>query len=192
MLFHKLLVSVLPFTSLITALPNHGSSDLENRQLDIPIIGGIITVLTDLVSDKILGDIISYLLLHPVVSSDFPGLLGILQQAKNENVTGEEFSRGLLASIQTHPAFTAAYGELDADLQAKVTAFIKGDSAASIIGKREFYIPPSPAAKEHFKRMEESGTTPISRRWLNTKRETSPVIYEDDSQTKPMAVSDLF
>lgn len=192
MLFHRLLLSILPFTSLIKALPSHGGSTLEDRQLDIPIIGDIITSLGDLISDTILGEIISYLVLNPVVSSDFPGLLAILQQAKNESTTGEDFCRGLLSSIKTHSAFDTAYSELDADLQAKVTAFIEGESAASIINKRDFHIPPSPAAKQHFKRMEESGTTSISRRWLNSKRDTSPIIYEDDAQTKPMAVSNQF
>lgn len=190
MFFRRLLLSVLPFTSFIKALPSHGSPALENRQLgDIPIIGDILAILDDLVKDKILGEIVGYLLFHPVISARFPGLRAILQKTKDEDVTSEEFNRALLKSIQLHPAFSEAFDELDPDLQDKVTAFIDGESAASIIGKREFYIPPSPAAKQHFKRMEESGVTDISRRWLNAKRQTSPVIYEDAGQTKPMTVS---
>lgn len=188
--FSGLFLSLLPFISLITALPQPETS-LEDRQLlDIPIITDVLVLLDDLVGGKILGDIVSYLLLNPLTSAKFPGLTGVLQSAQDKNVTSEEFNRGLLAAIQLHPAFITAYDELDADLQDKVTEFIGGKSASSIIGKRGFYIPPSPAAKQHFKRMEESGTTPISRRWLNAKRDTSPVIYEDTSNsTSPMTVS---
>ncbi|KAH0605715.1 uncharacterized protein H6S33_004172 [Morchella sextelata] len=187
--FSGLFLSLLPFISLITALPQPETS-LEDRELlDIPIISDVLVALDDLVGGKILGDIVSYLLLNPLTSAKFPGLTTVLQSAQDKNVTCEEFNRGLLSAIQLHPAFITAHNELDPDLQEKVTEFISGKSASSIIGKRGFYIPPSPAAKQHFKRMEESGTTPISRRWLNAKRDTSPVIYEDTSNsTSPMTV----
>ncbi|KAA8896395.1 hypothetical protein FN846DRAFT_900289 [Sphaerosporella brunnea] len=60
-----------------------------------------------------------------------------------------------------------------------------GKSPASILDKREFDVE-SIAAKQHAKKVTEAGTTESSRRWLNAKRQTSPVIYEDTARKKPM------
>ncbi|KAI5776549.1 hypothetical protein EDC01DRAFT_720032 [Geopyxis carbonaria] len=63
---------------------------------------------------------------------------------------------------------------------------MEGASAASIVGRRDFVVPASPAAKRHFKAMEDAGSTEVSRRWLNWKRQVTPVVYEDEEKTKVM------
>jgi hypothetical protein len=64
---------------------------------------------------------------------------------------------------------------------------LDGKTPQQVVSKRGFHIPPSPAAKKHFKRMEE-GPSMFSRQWLNAKRDTTPVIYEDNDNKKPMQV----
>jgi len=180
----------LVLAPLASPLPSsQGDATLGSLQsLDIPI-DDTIPIPSDLLSEKILGEIVTYLHAHPKVDTSFPGLRQVLQLVKGGKVDRESYSRELLKSIQIHPKFREAFGALDKDLQDKLTGFMGGASAESIVKKRGFSIPPSPAAKEHFKRMEESGVSPSSRGWLNSKRETSPVIYEDGVNTKPMTVN---
>ena len=184
----------LSLAPLVSALPSYQSdANLESRQpLDISIIGDTIPILSNLLSGEILGEVITHLLTHPEDDALFPGLRQVLQLVKDDKVDQESYSRELLKSIRAHPKFTEEFSLLDKDLQDKVTAFMGGSSARSIVKKRGFSIPPSPAAKEHFKRMEESGVTPSSRGWLNSKREISPVIYEDSANSKPMTVNTSF
>jgi len=181
---------VLPLAPLVCSLPSSQSDanfgSLQPRDISID---EIIPIPGNLLSGKILGEIVTYLLAHPEDDKRFPGLRQVLKLVKNGEIDREGYSRALLKSIRAHPKFTQEFGALDKDLQDKVTAFMGGASAESIVKKRGFSIPPSPAAKEHFKRMEESGVTPSSRGWLNSKRETSPVIYEDGANTKPMTVN---
>lgn len=189
MLLLPALLCVLPLARLVYPLPSSQSGvNLGSLQtLDIPI--DTIPIPSDLLSEKILDEIVRYLHAHPKVDALFPGLQDVLQLVKNGKVDRESYSRELLKSIQMHPKFTEAFGALDKNLQDKLTAFMRGASAESIVKKRGFSIPLSPAAKEHFKRMEESGVNPSSRGWLNSKREASPVIYEDGANTKPMTVN---
>ncbi|CUS13937.1 unnamed protein product [Tuber aestivum] len=184
------LLRVLPLAPLISALPpSRSDPNLSLHQLlDIPIIKDIAPILSDFRSGRILDEIITYLLTHIEANSLFPGLRQVLQLVRDGKADRAGYSRGLLKSIQAHPKFAEAFASLDNDLQDKVTAFMNGDSAERIVKKCGFSVPLSPAAKEHFKRMQESGITPSSRRWLNSKRETSPVIYEDNANSKPMTV----
>lgn len=57
-----------------------------------------------------------------------------------------------------------------------------------MFAKREFVIPASPAAKAHFEEMERGGEG-VGGRWLNAKRQSTPVIYEDAEKTKVMKVN---
>lgn len=182
--FPKLLLglSALQFAAAAPAL--------EERQLgpilepvfdiikDIPIVG-------DLLVDKVLGNIVSYFNLHPDIRLAFPGLRETITKYLAKNTTNEEFTRGFLNAIKSHRAFHESFDELEPDLQKKIMDFLAGKK---VLGKREpFFIPASPAAKRHFKKMMEVGESAVSKKWLNAKRQTSPVIYEDDERSKVMA-----
>lgn len=163
----------------------------EPRTLLDPIfdIPDLIPDLTRLLSSKVVDEIVDYFNLHLDIQLAFPGLKEVLVSYQKGEADADDFHRGLLRSIQLHSAFAAAYADLDSDLQKKVTAWLSGESPENIVGKRGFSTPLSPGAKHHFKRMEEAGQSEASRRWLNAKRQTSPVIYEDAAHTKVMAVS---
>ncbi|KAL7266367.1 hypothetical protein RUND412_011088 [Rhizina undulata] len=174
----------------VSALPRGNgepniSSNVGERGLISDLAGLIISEL--LAVGEVLDQIDDYITLHSDLEVSFPGLQSTLKEIKNNETDAEACNRQLLQSIRLHPAFITAYNELDEDLQTKLTAFIDGESASNIT-KRGFWVPPSPAAKQHFKRMEDSGATLISRNWLNSKRGTSPVIYEDAAKTIVMTV----
>jgi hypothetical protein len=125
---------------------------------------------------------------HEDVRKAFPGLLSILQLARGGAVRDETLTRGVLVAIAGHSVFQAARDALEDVLKKDVDDFIDGETAANLFSKREFIIPASPAAKHHFEQMEKAGTDPVSRRWLNAKRQSTPVIYEDEAHTKVMTV----
>jgi hypothetical protein len=125
--------------------------------------------------------------LHLDIRLAFPGLRSTLAKVLASDIDHEAYTRNLLNSIKLHSAFQSAYDELNEDLQSNIKAFMNGQDATSVIGKREF-DPESLALKRYAKKMMEAGETESSRRWLNAKRQSSPVIYEDEAQNKPMVV----
>jgi len=147
-------------------------------------------LLTDLFSLDPLADIIQGFDANPEINAAFPGLRKALTLVKGETITAEAYCRALLLAVQGHNVYKQAFNDLDPDLQEMVTRYAAGGELKSIVKKRsDFYIPPSPAVKHHFRRMEQMGRTAASRAWLNAKRGSSPVIYEDESQTKSMKVA---
>lgn len=188
--FSRLLLLVPLFSSSVFGLPgptsiNNHVHNSEKRGL----LFDILDLLQDVLSLDPLGDIIKGIDSDARIPANFPGLRGILAGAKSQAITPESYCRGLLLAIQQHDVYKQEYGELDPDLKDKVQRFLAGENPAAIVRKRsDFYIPPSPAAKHHFKRMEEVGRTPASRAWLNAKRQTSPAIYEDADGKKVMKV----
>jgi hypothetical protein len=130
---------------------------------------------------------ISYFDLHLDIQIAFPGLRSTLAQVLDSTIDHVVYTRNLLNAIKLHSAFTNAYNELDEDLQSMITSFMNGQNATSVLGKREF-DPESLVAKRHARKVMTTGETESSRRWLNAKRQSSPVIYEDQDRTKSMVV----
>lgn len=139
--------------------------------------------------NKVLDEMVEYFDDHRDVRLAFPGLRSTLYLARQNAISDETFTRGVLIAITAHSAFAAAKEALDPSLKTDLDDFENGESAAKLFKKREFIVPASPAAKQHFKRMEEAGTTEAGRRWLNAKRQTTPTIYEDEAKSKVMVVS---
>jgi hypothetical protein len=144
-----------------------------------------------LVGDKILKEMINYFDLHLDIQLAFPGLRSTLAKVLDASIDYEAYTRNLLNAIKLHSAFTEAYNELDKDLQSMITAFMNGQNATSVLGKREF-DPESLVAKQHARKITKAGETESSRRWLNAKRQSSPVIYENQNRTKTMVVRFFF
>ncbi|RPB18434.1 hypothetical protein L211DRAFT_796854 [Terfezia boudieri ATCC MYA-4762] len=135
----------------------------------------------------LLGDIIKGFDTNPAINNAFPGLRDALSLVKGGTITPEEYCRALLLAVQGHDVYKQAFEDLDPDMQEKVKRYAAGEEPEKIVKRSSnFYIPPSPAAKHHFKRMEQAGKTSSSRAWLNAKRGNSPVIYEDEAKTKVM------
>jgi hypothetical protein len=118
-------------------------------------------------------------------------LRSTLAKVLDASIDSEAYTRNLLKAIKLHSAFTEAYNELDEDLQSMITAFMDGQNATSVLGKREF-DPESLVAKRHARELMKAGETESSRRWLNAKRQSSPAIYENQDRTKTMVVRVLF
>ena len=150
---------------------------------------GILPLLKSVLSRDLLGDIIKGFETNPALNTAFPGLSEALALVQGDEITPEEYCRALLLAIQGHDVYKQAFEDLDQGLQEKVKRYAAGEDPRKIIKRSsKFYIPPSPAAKHHFKRMEQAGRTASSRAWLNAKRGHSPVIYEDGDKTKTMKV----
>lgn len=137
---------------------------------------------------KILKEIIATLTTSLPLRTAFPGLHEVLTQVRSGNIDHEKYLRGVLNSIKLHDAFSAAYAELDPDLQSQVTAFMDGADAATVVGDAPFALPLSPVSKRHFVEMEVARMGTGRRRWLNAKRQMSPTIYEDTAKGKVMVV----
>lgn len=118
----------------------------------------------------------------------FPGLRDVLVKVQSGTIENEAYLRGFLNSIKLHDAFSTAYGELDSDLQTKVTAFMGGATATEVVGDAGFTLPLSPVSKRHFVEMEGTAMGKGRRRWLNAKRQMSPTVYEDAAKEKVMVV----
>jgi len=147
------------------------------------------STLEDILSLDIIGDIIKDIDKQPSIELDFPGLKLVLQKLQTErDVKPDDHLRRLLSTIQKHESYSRAYNALSPELQERVKSFLGGKSAEEVIGKRDFFLPPSPAVKQHFEEMESVGSTISSRAWLNAKRQVSPVVYEDVGNTKAMKV----
>ncbi|KAF8457336.1 hypothetical protein BDZ91DRAFT_838151 [Kalaharituber pfeilii] len=151
--------------------------------------------LKNVLSLDLLGDIISGINQYPEIAAAFPGLSEVLSAVRSNDITPEEHIRGLLRAIRQHESYLKGLSELDAASRDKVERFVAGESSGDILSKRDgsaeiagFHIPPSPAAKHHFKHMESAGQDPPSRWWLNARQGTSPIIYEDAAGTKVMKV----
>lgn len=174
------LLSAAPALDALRAPVNLGNAPLSpNSQCSNSCVDA-----DDLASDKILGEMIT----DSKLNTDFPGLRNSFVKLRSGLIGHEDYTRNALNSIKLHPEYKAAFAELNPDLQADLKSYMAGIDAKGVIGKRDFIVPASPAAKRHFKRMMESGTTESSRRWLNARRDVSPTIYEDASNTKLAAV----
>jgi len=150
---------------------------------------GILPLITGVLSRDPLGDIIKGFDTNPAINTAFPGLRKALALVQSKTITPEEYCRALLLAIQGHDVYKQTLEDLDPDLQEKVRRYAAGEDPEKIVKRSSnFYIPPSPAAKHHFKRMEQVGETASSRSWLNAKRGSSPVIYEDEAKAKVMEV----
>lgn len=173
--------------SSVFALPGPGTRNHQDDKRGL--LFEILPILHDILSLDILSDMITGFDLNPNIREAFPDLRNALVKAKAQAITAEEFCRALLRSIQAHDVYKAGFDALELDQQEKISRFLDGEAPTAIVKKRsDFYIPPSPAAKHHFKRMEEAGTTASARAWLNAKRGESPVIYEDKQEKKVMKV----
>lgn len=170
------LLYVLPF---LTAITSAAPAELPVIDIDLPE--------ADLDNIKILDDVILKFRLNPTYRANFPGLIEALQKVKSEELGADDLTRAYLKSIAARPAFKKAFADLDEVYQVQVQEFLDGKTPQQVVQKRGFSIPPSPAAKHHFKRMAD-GPSLFSRRWLNAKRDTTPVIYEDKEKKKPMEV----
>lgn len=178
-----LLPLVLPWALALPQASHHN----EKRQLDL--IPDLVSPSTGALLGDLIGEIIQGIDQNPEISQAFPGLRGVLQKVKDDNITSVDYICGLLRAIQHHDAYKEGFAELSAELQKKVKRFMNGEQPENIVDKHsEFYLPPSPAAKHHFTRMEEAGNTASSRAWLNAKRQQSPVVYEDATRSKVMKV----
>lgn len=192
-LFHPrvILPLLLVFISAgqINALPAEtAQNDLSSRGL----ISDLLKLVGNVLSMDPLGDIMTGLDSNPSISNSFPGLRNTIAKLKNKAITPEAYVRALLIAIQQHESFIKGFGELDEGMQENVRRFMAGEATTGVMEKRsEFFLPPSPAVKEHFRRMEEgaSGSGIAARAWLNAKRQTSPAIYENEGRTKAMKVS---
>ena len=170
------------------ALPGGEKSYHHNEKRLLGLIPDLIQTL-DVLSGDLAGDIIRGINNNPAIHQAFPGLRDVLRNVKSKQITSEDYVRGLLLAIQHHDQYVKEFAELPPDLQGKMERFIAGERPENILGKRsEFYIPPSPAARHHFTRMEEAGNSASSRAWLNAKRQQSPVVYEDAAKSKVMKV----
>ena|SRR5690606_11706010 len=170
------LVCLLPLlTAVVSAVP----AELPVIDIDLPE--------SDLDSTKILDDVIDRSNKDSSFKSNFPGLIEALNKVKKNEIGADDLTRAYLKSISSRSAFKKAFAELDEVYREQVQDFLDGKTPQQVVSKRGFHIPPSPAAKKHFKRMEE-GPSMFSRRWLNAKRDTTPVIYEDKEKKKPMQV----
>lgn len=154
---------------------------LLEKLLDIPLLNP-----DSLTQARILEQIIEFFSQEKELQSGLPSLSDELQKLKKGTSSATSLSRAMLKSIRSRGPFKQHLSELSEDLQQKVLDFIDGKSP-EVITKRGFDTPLSPAAKHHFKRMEEGDLK--SRSWLNAKRQTSPVVYEDEEKTRPMRVS---
>lgn len=171
------------------ALPGHEKSHHHSEKRLLGLIHDLTSTPGDLLSGDLVGDIIRDIGNSLAFSEAFPGLQALLQNVQGKNITSEDFVRGVLRAIQSHDEYLKGFAKLPADLQHKVERFRAGERPENIVGKRsEFYIPPSPAAKHHFTRMEEAGNAASARAWLNAKRQQSPVVYEDAAESKVMKV----
>ncbi|RPA80545.1 FAD-binding domain-containing protein [Ascobolus immersus RN42] len=168
------LIYILP---LLTACASAAPAELPVIDIDLPE--------ADLDNTKILDSVLSQSAKDPTFKSNFPGLLDALNRVKKEDIGADDLARAYLKAVSGRGAFKKAFAELDDVQREQVQEFLDGQSPQAVVTKRGFSIPPSPAAKHHFKRMVE-GPSLFSRRWLNAKRETTPVIYEDKAKTKPM------
>jgi len=162
----------------------------------------------------ILGEIIDHIEeLHDDIQKNFPFIdLDILRDQlisiRNHNVDPQQHLRSFLKVYQKTPGYQAAFKQLDETTKAQIDAFISGKSEDGILkqesGKSVFHLPPSPAAKHHFKDFideifhhdehhQKNGIVPITVSETNavTEKPTAtglPVIYEDEAKTMIMEV----
>ncbi|KAF7958933.1 hypothetical protein EAE96_002459 [Botrytis aclada] len=118
--------------------------------------------LENLSTEYILQEIIDHI---GKLADDFPHTkLNLFRKQlwdiRNRNVEPKTHLRGLLRVLEDTHTFKHAFEELEPGLQAQIRAFMddeKDVKEEEIMGmgkvKGEFYIPPSPAVKHHFKEM---------------------------------------
>src|SRR5207247_5683568 len=87
---------------------------------------------------------------------DFPNvdILQLRQQLneiRNHDVDPEKHVRGFLNVFKRTAAFRAAFDQLDDGMKRQVEKFMDGAPADKVVGADTFHIPPSPAAKHHFR-----------------------------------------
>ncbi|KAF7938256.1 hypothetical protein BELL_0526g00010 [Botrytis elliptica] len=118
--------------------------------------------LENLTTEYILQEIIDHI---GKLADDFPHTkLNLFRKQlwdiRNRNVEPKTHLRGLLRVLENTHTFKHAFEELEPGLQAQIRVFMddeKDVKEGEIMGmgkvKGEFYIPPSPAVKHHFKEM---------------------------------------
>ncbi|KAF7894388.1 uncharacterized protein EAF01_009839 [Botrytis porri] len=118
--------------------------------------------LENLSTEYILQEIIDHI---GKLADDFPHTnLNLFRKQlwdiRNRNVQPKTHLRGLLRVLEHTHTFKHAFEELEPGLQAQIRAFMDDEEDVKeeeIMGmgkvKGEFYIPPSPAVKHHFKEM---------------------------------------
>ncbi|KAL9119028.1 MAG: hypothetical protein Q9187_004416, partial [Circinaria calcarea] len=160
----------------------------------------------------ILGEIIDHV---RELSGDFPKvnldeLIDQLTQVRSKKFDPEVQLRGFLKTFEKTTVYRDGYNKLDNRTKSRLDAFIKGRSAADVIGQEDISLQPSPAAKDHFRLLDHSlQPSPVAKhhfRLLDALRKLRihkfdikslkkdlktvdvPLIYENEAQTELMEV----
>ena len=146
---------------------------------------------------------------------DFPKvnideLIDQLTRVRSKKFDPEEQLRGFLKTFEKTTAYRDGYSKLDDRTKSRLDAFIKGRSAAEVVGQEDVSLQPSPAAKDHFRLLDHSlqpspGEKPhfrlldalrklrvhkfdIKSLKKDLKAADVPLIYENEAQTELMEV----
>jgi hypothetical protein len=125
---------------------------------------------------------------------DIPQLRRQLSAIRNHDVDPEKHVRGFLNVFKRTTPFKAAFEQLDDDMKKQVEKFMAGAPADKIVGSDAFHVPPSPAAKHHFKLLDlfkifKSKGDVDQHLALAGQTAGLPIIYEDAAGKKIMEVS---
>jgi hypothetical protein len=109
-------------------------------------------------------------------------------------VDPEKHVRGFLNIFKRTTPFQAAFQQLDNGMKKQVEEFMAGAPADKVLGSGAFHIPPSPAAKHHFRLLDlfkifKSKGEVDQHLALAGQTAGLPVIYEDAADKKIMEVS---
>ena len=132
------------------------------------------------------------------LGDDFPNvdleeLIHQLTQVNGKKCDPEVQLRGFLKVFQNTPMYKEEYRKLEATTQRQLHDFINGGSAADVVREQGFALPPSPAAKHHFKFLDSlrklfGKTDNIESLERSLKAAKVPLIYENEARSELMEV----
>lgn len=139
---------------------------------------------------------------------DLDVLVDLITDVSRKQVNPETQMRQFLLAFKDTETFQKAVGELDEETRKKVLSFCDGASCGDLVKKDGFHLPPSPAAKHHFRLLDKvhslfhfkkddshgevhQESSAKIQAIIDQEGAEAPVVYEDVNHKKIMTVGNF-